>query len=115
LESLKIADEIIEHLKNIDNTDNFANPKFILIDKNPNMNLWILFSEKFAYVIRDKGYDDVTVLLKRPKELFRYKIINDNRMPRLYIDNTNTTLPIDTRISGSTESLNSILQTYSSK
>jgi hypothetical protein len=103
-DEFKDYNQIIEHLKCLDDSEDFSMHKQIMFEKNRNMRLWIISSKQYIYVVRDIGDNSPHVLLKRNKNLFDFKIVREKNKPRLYISNTTTTLPFDTTLTGDTTS-----------
>jgi hypothetical protein len=109
-EQFQDLQKIMQFLKNADNTQDFSDNKHLLFEDNKDVRLWVISSKTDVYIISDNGFD-LKVLLKRKKSDFKFDIIKEQNSPRLFIKNTITTLPINTSITGGTDSFKSSLNT----
>ncbi len=100
--------KIIEFLKSHDSTQDFSNSDQKLFESNGDFKLWVITSASDIFIVRDDGFK-LKILLRRKKANFEFQIIRDNRTPRLFINNTITTLPINTSLTGSTETFTETL------
>lgn len=95
--------EVINFLKNIDSTQDFTRPDFLLLTSNDDFKLWLAASKSHVFIVRDDGFE-LKVLLKRTKDDFKFDIIKEKNSPRIFISHTSTTLPLDTTLTGNSES-----------
>ena len=102
IEEFKKLDEVIQYLiKNIVPEEELSINKTIFLEKTDNVQLFVMFGKKEVFVVKDDGFN-LKIIFRIEKEKFKYNIINQDGKPRLYIEDTITTLPINTNYSGST-------------
>lgn len=113
----KSAPEIINFLREIYPDTVFDTENMLLLSHRNQVRIWLVWNATHILVIGDNGYE-VKPMLNRKKEEFSFHIIYENNQPRLYINHTITTLPIDSAYTGRVKELearlNHIIQ-YSKK
>lgn len=104
--------KIEEYITSIDTEQNFDKNKAMLFEEQDGLRLWLIASNTDMFIVRDNGLHDLKILLKRNKTDFKSKIIFEKNEPRLYIENTTTTLPFDTNLTGGTESFQATIEKF---
>ena len=98
----------------MDNTQNYDTNKTILFEETSGLKLWLVSSKTNVFIIKDTGEGRPKILLNRLKKDFTFKMINEKNQPRLFIDNTKTTLPFDISLTGNSQTfetrINQILE-----
>jgi len=106
------SDKIIEFIKDKNNKQDFNDCKVLLFEDKQGLHLWMVSSLTNIFIVRDGGDNKLKILLNRLKSNFNYKIIKEQNKPRLYIDDTNTTLPFNTGLTGGTQNFQQELSNF---
>ena len=106
--------KIVEFIEGVDNTQDFTKNKSLLFEETKGLRLWIIASATNVFIVKDTGDDEPKILLNRKKDNFKFNLIFEKNKPRLYIENTITTLPYNQSLTGDTRTfetkLNEIIE-----
>ena len=102
IEEFKKVDDIIQYLiTNFLPDEELSVSKTICLEKNNNIQLFVMFGKKEVFVIKDDGFN-IKIIYRIEKTNFKYHIIKQDGKPKLYIEDTVTSLPININYSGDT-------------
>jgi|GEM_PF-1258898 len=98
----KTVPEIMEMLRGLYPGSDFRPGNMLLLSDRNQVRLWLVWTDTHILVVGDNGHK-ARPMLYREKERFSFHIIYENYQPRLYINHTITTLPVDAVYTGSTK------------
>lgn len=109
----KRGSDIIDFLREMDSTQNFDKHSYLLLANSDeyDFKLWLIASQSYVYVVIDDGFT-LKMLLKRAKDEFSFTIVKEGDSPRMYINETVTTIPIDSALTGSFESTRKSIENF---
>ncbi|MBL0912872.1 MAG: hypothetical protein IBJ09_10915 [Bacteroidia bacterium] len=98
------ASEIIEIFRGLYPGFDFHAENMLLLSDRNQVRIWLVWTDTHIWIAGDNGHK-ARPMLNREKDKFSFHIIYENYQPRLYINHTITTLPIDTAYTGSIKQL----------